>query len=390
LDVALGFLLGLAVAASALAAVRLLAGPRRVLSPEAQAAQDALHAVTATLPHLRQGLTTATAAKTAPHLRRLLGAPAVALLDTERVLAFAGDGTDHHHAGDPASTLLGGTRHADRVHVERVRCAQPGCPLRGAVVAPLLVGDAAVGSLVALHAQPGRLSPEQIRVVEESAALVSAQIALSEVEAQQERLAEAELRALRAQISPHFVYNALAAVASYIHTRPEEARELLTDFAEFTRYAFRGRPHVTLADELRYVEKYLRLEQARFGDRLRVRLEVAPDILTAVVPMLSVQPLVENAVRHAVEQQEEPSTIEILGHDLGPDVELRVHDDGPGIADTEAALAGLGGGVGLANVDGRLRQTFGEGYGLRIESNGARGTTVILTAPKFRAGVRAD
>ena len=82
----------------------------------------------------------------------------------------------------------------------------------------------------------------------------------------------AELRALRAQISPHFIYNALAAIAGYIRTQPEEARELLTEFAEFTRYAFRGqRPYVTLADELHYVEKYLRLERARFGDRLHVR-----------------------------------------------------------------------------------------------------------------------
>ena len=74
-------------------------------------------------------------------------------------------------------------------------------------------------------------------------------------------------------------------MANSIHTRPEEARELLTEFAEFTRYAFRGnRSYVTLADELHYVEKYLRLEQARFGDRLDVRVSVAPEVLTAVVP----------------------------------------------------------------------------------------------------------
>ena len=111
----------------------------------------------------------------------------------------------------------------------------------------------------------------------EVASLVSAQVELSALAAQEERLAQAELRALRAQISPHFIYNALAAVANSIHTRPEEARELLTEFAEFTRYAFRGnRSYVTLADELHYVEKYLRLEQARFGDRLDVRVSVAP------------------------------------------------------------------------------------------------------------------
>jgi two-component system, LytTR family, sensor kinase len=137
------------------------------------------------------------------------------------------------------------------------------------------------------------------------------------------------------------------------------------------------------------VEKYVRLEQARFGDRLRVRLEVAPEVLQAVVPVLSVQPLVENAVRHGVEQEAGTVAIEIVGIDRGPDVELRVCDDGPGFANAPAALAGRSGGVGLANVDGRLRHTFGAPYGLIVESEPGAGTTVVMTVPKFRAGVRA-
>jgi two-component system, LytTR family, sensor kinase len=391
MEVALGVLLGLAFAASMAAGWRLLSGPRRVLSAEGAAAQAALHAVTATLPHLRRGLDEETAAAAIPHLQRLIDAPAVALLDGERVLAFAGVGCDHHAAGDAASAFLD-ARHPDRLHIEsRLDCGRPDCPLRAAVVAPISVGDRHAGSLVAFYTSSGRVRPEEVRVVGEAAMLVGAQVAIAEVEAQSERLAEAELQALRAQISPHFIYNALAAVASYIHTRPEEARELLTDFAEFTRYAFRGRrPYVTLADELRYVEKYLRLEQARFGDRLCVRLEVAPEVLHATVPVLSVQPLVENAVRHGVERAEGRVTVEVCGADLGHDVELRITDDGPGFAGADVALEGGGsGGVGLANVDGRLRHTFGESYGLVVRSEVGEGTTVVLTVPKFRAGVRA-
>jgi two-component system LytT family sensor kinase len=146
---------------------------------------------------------------------------------------------------------------------------------------------------------------------------------------------------------------------------------------------------VTLADELQYVEKYLRLEQARFGDRLRVRVQVDPEVLHAVVPVLSLQPLVENAVRHGVESRPEGGLVSIEGRDLGADVELRVSDDGAGIdaERAEAALAGRGPGIGLGHVHGRLENTFGEGYGLIVE-NGA-GTTVVMTLPKFRAGVRA-
>ena len=87
---------------------------------------------------------------------------------------------------------------------------------------------------------------------------------------------------------------------------------------------------MTLADELHYVEKYLRLEKARFGDRLDVRVSVAPEVLTAVVPVLSMQPLVENAVRHGVEKATGPCRVEILGADLDADVELTVRDGGAG------------------------------------------------------------
>jgi two-component system, LytTR family, sensor kinase len=308
------------------------------------------------------------------------------------VLAFDGLGADHHRPGDPLASLAGDVRD-DRVRVEpRLQCEHPGCPLRSAIVAPLVVQDRRVGALVALYERPGRLRLEETRVVGEAAALVSAMVQLSEMEAQGERLARAELRALRAQISPHFIYNALAAVASFIHSRPEEARELLTEFAEFIRYAFaRQRAYVTVADELRYVEKYLRLEQARFGERLKVRVQVDPEVLQAVLPVLSLQPLVENAVRHGVESQPEGGLVSIEGIDLGNDVALRVSDDGDGIDPERVreALEGGGPGIGLGNVHGRLLSTFGEGYGVQVESDGGRGTTVVMTLPKFRAGVRA-
>ena len=111
---------------------------------------------------------------------------------------------------------------------------------------------------------------------------------------------------------------------------------------------------MTLADELHYVEKYLRLERARFGDRLQVRLQVAPEVLQATVPVLSVQPLVENAVRHGVERRGH-GQLEIVGRDLDSDVELRVIDDGVGMDPERAAgiLGGDGGGIGLHNVQTR-------------------------------------
>jgi two-component system LytT family sensor kinase len=391
MGVALGIVVGFGVAASLFALSRLLSGPRRVISPERQAMQAALHAAMATLPHLRKGLSPHSAQTAVPHLRALIQAPAIALLDGGgQVLAFEGAGSDHHRQG---GALPVDADRDGRVHVQpRFQCSKAGCPLHAAIVAPLVVQGKRAGTLVALYHDAGRLRPEDTRGVEETAALVSAQLALAALAAQEERIAEAELRALRAQISPHFIYNALAAVASEIHADPEQARELLTEFAEFIRYAFqRDRPYVTLAEELRYVEKYLRLERARFGERLDVRLEVAPEILQAVLPVLSLQPLVENAVRHGVERTLGSRHVEIVGNDLGRDAEVRVIDDGIGMepAVAQTALSGGGAGIGLSNVHSRLRGAFGEGYGLELESTPGHGTTVVMTIPKFRTGVRA-
>src|SRR5207302_4212695 len=215
--------------------------------------------------------------------------------------------------------------------VPKLVSSDPSCPLRSAVLAPLVVQGKRVGTLILFYKSTGRPSHAELRVVQEAASLVAAQVELSVVSEQEERLAQAELRALRAQISPNFIYNALAAVAGDIHDRPEEARELLTDFAEFTRYLFRdGRSYVTLGEELAHVERYLRLEQTRFRGKQHVVIDVVPEALGAVVPAMSVQPLAENAVRHGVEQRAGTGRVEIVGRLTGNDVELRVTDDGRG------------------------------------------------------------
>jgi two-component system LytT family sensor kinase len=353
--------------------------------------QSALHAASATLPYLRRGLSARTAEGAAPHLRALTGAAAIALADPRAVLAIDGEGREQVRPGDLLSKLLASTKD-NRMHiVPRLVSSDPTCPLRSAVLAPLIVQGKRAGTLIAFYRSIGRPSPHELRVVGEAASLVSAQVELSVVAEQEERVAQAELRALRAQISPHFIYNALAAVAGDIHGRPEEARELLIDFAEFTRYLFRdGRSYVTLGEEVDHVERYVRLEQARFRDHLHVTIDVPERTRGAVVPAMSVQPLVENAVRHGVERRAGTGRVSITAQIRGGDVELCVIDDGVGIEPERvpAVLAGAGGGIGLSNVDARLRATFGESYALRIESKPGSGTTAVMTVPNLAAEQR--
>src|SRR6201995_3458524 len=332
MDFALGVLLGTGLAAFAVAAWRALRALRTADAPEAAGMQSALHAATSTLPHLRMGLSPRTAERTVPYLRALTGAAAIALAHTRAVLAIDGEGREQVRPGDLLSRLLERTPD-HRVHVvPKLVSSDPSCPLRSAVLAPLVVQGRRVGTLILFYKSTGRPSHAELRVVQEAASLVAAQIELSVISDQEERLAQAELRALRAQISPHFIYNALAAVAGDIHARPDEARELLTDFAEFTRYLFRdGRSYVTLAEELEHVERYLRLEQARFRDNLRVTIDVPESTRAAVVPAMSVQPLVENAVRHGVERRAGSGHVSITARVSRSDVELCVTDDGVGI-----------------------------------------------------------
>jgi two-component system LytT family sensor kinase len=389
MDLALGVVLGIGIAAALSAVWRAMRGPRMSGIPE-DAMQAALHAATATLPNLRRGLSSRTAERAVPYLCALTGAAAIALADTRAVLAIEGEGREQVRPGDLLSRLLERARD-NRLHiVPRLVSSDPTCPLKSAVLAPLVAQDQRIGTLIAFYRSVGRPSHHELRVVQEAASLVSAQVELSLVAAQEERLAQAELRALRAQISPHFIYNALAAVAGDIHARPEEARDLLIDFAEFTRYLFRdGRSYVTLGEEIEHVERYLRLEQARFREILHVSVDVPESTRGAVVPAMSVQPLVENAVRHGVERGAGAGRVTISARIVGGDVQLRVSDDGVGIEPErlQAVLAGAGGGIGVSNVDARLRATFGERYALRIESALDEGTTAVMTVPNLRGEV---
>jgi two-component system LytT family sensor kinase len=181
-----------------------------------------------------------------------------------------------------------------------------------------------------------------------------------------------------------------------VRTDPERARELLIEFADFTRYSFRRHGEfTTLAEELRSIDRYLMLERARFGDQLQVTLRIAPEVLPVALPFLCLQPLVENAVRHGLESKDGVGRITIIAEDAGSECHISVEDDGIGM-DPERLrriLAGDpeersgSGGVGLGNVDERLRQVYGDEYGLVVETGIGAGTKVNVRVPKYHPGV---
>ncbi|WP_454157478.1 sensor histidine kinase [Microbacterium lacticum] len=328
--------------------------------------------------HLRGGLAGSDLDRAARHLRSLLGSATVALVHEGRVVALDGETSDA--VQDAAVSLAARVADSGRRQVTGGTDGEG----KGIVGAPIVVDGRVVGVLVAV-ADPMRAA--LVRAVGEVADWCAAQLALGELDASRAALAEAELRSLRAQISPHFIYNALTAIASFITTEPARARELVLEFADFTRYSFRRQGEfTTLAEELRSIHSYLELERARFGDRLQVVLRIAPETLATVIPFLSVQPIVENAVRHGLEPGERGGGIRIEARDDATHTEILVEDDGVGM-DPEALRTLLnteadGAHVGIRNVDLRLRQLYGPAGGLVVETNTGAGTLVRMRVPK--------
>ncbi|MEU3217524.1 histidine kinase [Streptomyces sp. NPDC006971] len=370
--------------------------PSDVGTPVEHATFETLHTASLAAPPLRAGLTEESARKAARRLRSLLGTDALCLTDRDRVLVW--DGAGEHHGRDVMERVRG-LLDSGRDTAFPSQCDDLDCPLRWAVAVPLTVDHRVLGTLVAYAP---RESAVLARAAGEVARWVCVQLELAELDRSRTRLIEAEIRALRAQISPHFIFNSLAAIASFVRTDPEKARELLLEFADFTRYSFRSNgDFTTLADELHSIDQYLALVRARFGERLSVTLQVAPEVLPVALPFLCLQPLVENAVKHGLEGaadrggEETPTHITIRALDAGSEAEVVIEDDGAGM-DPERLrriLRGEGGrstGVGLPNVDERLRQVYGDDYGLVIETGVGAGMKITARLPKYRAGVHGS
>jgi LytS/YehU family sensor histidine kinase len=236
-----------------------------------------------------------------------------------------------------------------------------------------------------------------------AAALVMLMIRTLQVEASRRRAAEAELlrmqaelRALRAQINPHFFFNALNTIRYMIREDPQTARDLMIDLSEIFQRTLRSGDFVPLRDELGYVEAYFSLEKARLGDRLRVvwggllqpdkPLETETPLLDSLVPTLALQPIVENAVIHGIGKKKDGGTVSVCVDRQKDDLVITIEDDGVGMDGIQKAILlqpsdQHNTSIGLKNVDARLRRLYGSEYGLAVESEPEKGTRVTIRVP---------
>jgi len=221
---------------------------------------------------------------------------------------------------------------------------------------------------------------------ERAQAVLRSDLRASQLETQ---VAQARLGALKAQLQPHFLFNTLNAIVVLVRQQKgQQAEETLARFSDLLRavLADMDAQEVTLQRELEYLRLYLSIEQLRFSDRLRVDIDVDPELLDAAVPHMALQPIVENAIRHGIGARASPGAIRIHGRRIrdesGDHLQVSVRDDGPGFgAKCASSGPGSGLGLGLANTRARLKQLYGEGAELRAESPEGGGALVTLVLP---------
>jgi two-component system LytT family sensor kinase len=360
-----------------------LRGPRsggrsRVGSYE-QSPSDAVVEVSRTLPYLRRGLAGGTADRAAEAILPLSGASRVSITDTNSVLGRAGRRT--RSSGASLSPLA-------RSALERQETLSAATSGGGVeVVTPMTVDGEVVGALQVEVDDQELASQERI---ESLASLVSLHLELATLTQKAQLAADAKLDALRSQINPHFLFNTLNTIANKSRTDTEATRQLLQRLAEFFRYAIRQDGHFAeFANEYYFVRTYVALEQARYDDRLKVHYDVDPQVLAAQVPVLTIQPLVENAVKHGVAKKAGGGTVTLKARadPLGRATRIVVRDDGVGMAPDvlsrvlDGTYKADSGGVGLANISERLQSLFGERYHLDIRSSPGKGTRIDLELP---------
>lgn len=201
------------------------------------------------------------------------------------------------------------------------------------------------------------------------------------LEAQQLRLNEARLAALTSQINPHFLFNTLNSVSSLIRTNPDQARSVVYRLSSILRRLLRKTDNLTpLREELAFIDNYMNIEMVRFGEKLRFVKEIDPETLDRMVPSMMLQPIIENSIRHGLSSKVEGGMIRVRSSVADGKLQLVVEDDGVGIP--EARLATLfEQGIGVSNVNERLKVLFGQDYRMWIDSKPGEGTRTGIEIP---------
>lgn len=326
----------------------------------------------------------ASAAQVAKIIQQETQVAAVGITNETEVLAFVGLGDDHHRVGETilSAQTLQSIRENRVVFADGIatpyQCSHSQrCPLGSALVVPIRHADNTVIGTVKLYEGKRRLFQSINRSLGEGIGrIITEQLTLSQHHEQKQLLSQAELKVARAQVNPHFLFNALNTINAVIKRTPETARSLVSDLSLFLRINLKRNQSVsTLAQELEHANAYLHIEQVRFADRLTIEQEISEDLQQLVLPTFTLQPIVENAIKHGTSQLLDGGVVRIYSRIEQGLPELVVEDNaGLYAPDPEGESTGLG----MNIVDIRLKHHVGRESGLKVECEPGDYTRVII------------
>ncbi len=358
---------------------------------KARQTNETLGLASRTISYMIKGLDHASAQPVCELLLPHVSSISVAITGREQILGFAGEDAKNHLVGTPIQTQVtrdvledGKMRIVDSA--EAIGFARKNSRIKAAIIVALTMNHSIVGTLKFYYSSPRRIDETQKAMAEGFATLLSAQLTLSVVEQQTELATRMELKALQAQINPHFLFNTINTIASYTRTDPERGRDMLREFAVYYRRLLENSEDlIALEAEVEQTQRYLMFQRARFGeDAILMEVDIEDGLESLKVPAFVVQPIVENAVAHARRDDGSPLHIGVRAYREEGGVAVAVRDDGVGIpAERLHTVVGGGSktgmGIALKNVNARLQGYFGGASGLCVESVEGEGTTVKLT-----------
>ncbi len=350
----------------------------------AASSERALKVAERSLELMARGFRPAVAGELAEIVRQETGVGAVGVTDTERILGWAGLGGDHHRPGRPIASpytkqaiASNGVVFADGVHHAYDCTVSPACPLSSVLITPLQLDGTVVGTVQLFEPRGRRFLNMNRSLGEGLGALLSSQLLISRYQEQKSLLVLSELKLARAQVNPHFLFNALNTIIAILRRDADRSRELLIHLSNFFRKNLKRSSDVSsLTEELEHVGAYLEIEKARFEGRLTVETHVDPALVAVDLPSFTLQPLVENAFKHGLSGVLGEARVSIRARRDGGAVLVEVEDNGGawnGPAD--------GAGLGMQIVDKRVKNLYGRDYGLSVECTPHEFTRVTLRLP---------
>lgn len=348
----------------------------------------AINIIDRILPYIREGLYSENIGKITDIIHEMTEFDAVSITDRDKVIAYSGrDCKELLHVASPITHYTQKVIDTGEMQIIDKQIEKE-VFFQYSVIVPLKKDEETIGTMKFYKSYPDIITDIDIETCRGLSKLYSTQIKIRELEEKSQQLVQTEIRALQAQINPHFLFNSLMVIASLCRTNADKSRELMLHLGNYFRKNIIGeKKMIELNDEINHVKSYVEIEKARFEEKLTVIYNIDEKI-RFLIPPLTLQPIVENAIKHGILAKKNGGKVIISIFEEKESIKISVYDNGVGVDDeTIDELLDLhsnrSNSIGLNNVFKRLNYIFGEKVTLKIDSEIGHWTEVVMELPKI-------